>query len=61
MGVALVVGTGAAVVAVDRFGRRILLLISDVLMCVFILLLGVYFYIMENAGTTCPDTDAVSS
>ncbi|KAF0301002.1 Facilitated trehalose transporter Tret1 [Amphibalanus amphitrite] len=44
------VSTFAAVVLVDRLGRKVLLLLSDGVMAVCLLALGVYFY-MESAGT----------
>eukprot|EP00095_Tigriopus_kingsejongensis_P000011 snap_masked-scaffold342_size201858-processed-gene-1.5 protein:Tk00011 transcript:snap_masked-scaffold342_size201858-processed-gene-1.5-mRNA-1 annotation:"nad-dependent protein deacetylase sirtuin-2" len=48
------VATGIAVLIVERFGRKILLIISDALMCVSILALGVFFYLDENKTVECP-------
>ena len=42
--------TGIAVVLVDKLGRRILLVASDVLMSISILGLGANFYLDENKG-----------
>jgi len=44
-----VVGTGLAIVIVDRFGRKILLFLSAFLMCVAHCALGVYFYLKDHA------------
>ena len=43
-----VLGTGIAVLVVERFGRRPLLLISDLVMSLSILALGVYFYMQDH-------------
>ena len=50
VGLVQMVSTFAAVVLVDRLGRKVLLLLSDAVMAVCLLALGVYFY-MESAGT----------
>ena len=49
------VGTGLAVAIVESFGRRLLLLVSDAIMCISILLLGVFFYLKENSTITCAE------
>jgi len=49
VGLAQVLGTGIAVVIVERFGRKILLVVSDLLMCFSIFALGVFFYIDDHA------------
>lgn len=41
-------GTGAAVFIVDRFGRKILLILSNVFMALPLAALGTYFYLDEN-------------
>jgi len=43
-----VFATGAAVLLVERMGRKVLLMISGGVMAVSIAALGVYFYMMEN-------------
>ena len=48
VGVMQVVATFVASLVVDRLGRRILLLISDSVMALCTLLLGVYFYMQER-------------
>jgi SP family facilitated glucose transporter-like MFS transporter 8 len=48
VGVMQVVATFVATVIVDRAGRRILLLISDAVMAICTLVLGIYFYIQES-------------
>lgn len=53
MAIAQVVGTGIAVAIVEKFGRKILLFVSDLFMCISILLLGVFFYLKENSTVTC--------
>ena len=40
---------------VDRFGRKILLIISDAIMAVSILALGIYFYLDANREVICAD------
>ena len=44
-----VIATGIAALIVDRFGRKILLIISDAAMCVSILGLGIFFYFDEHS------------
>ena len=43
----------AAVFLVDRFGRKILLFASELLMSVSIFTLGFFFYMKENMAVTC--------
>ena len=47
-----VIATGVAVMVVDRFGRRILLIQSASFMCISLVGLGVFFYMKENQCTT---------
>ena len=49
-----VVGTGAAILLVDKYGRRILLILSTTLMCFSIFSLGIYFFMDENKKVVCP-------
>ncbi len=46
-------GTLLAVLIVDKFGRRILLILSDVFMCITLTTLGFYFYMDENKSIVC--------
>jgi len=48
VGLAQVVATGVAVVIVDKFGRRILLILSALFMCISICGLGFYFFMLER-------------
>lgn len=48
VGVMQVVATFVASLVVDRLGRRILLLISDSMMALCTLMLGIYFFMKEN-------------
>lgn len=48
VGVMQVIATFVATVIVDRAGRRILLLISDCVMAICTLALGVFFYMKDN-------------
>lgn len=48
VGVMQVIATFVATVIVDRAGRRILLLISDSVMAICTLALGIYFYLQEQ-------------
>lgn len=50
---AQVIGTAIAVIVVDRFGRKILLLISDFFMAIALVALGTYFYYKENELRPC--------
>ena len=43
-----VISTGIAILIVDKFGRKILLVFSDAAMSVSIIALGIYFYLDEN-------------
>ena len=58
--IAQVAGTGLAVAIVEKFGRKLLLIVSDVIMCISILLLGVFFYLKENSTVTCGEDYDVS-
>ena len=49
-----VLGTGAAILLVDKYGRRILLILSTTLMCFSIFSLGIYFFMDENKKVVCP-------
>ena len=40
-----VLSTGLSMIMVDKFGRKILLIISDAIMAVAIFALGTYFYL----------------
>ena len=51
-----VLATGLSMFIVDRFGRKILLIISDAIMAVSILALGIYFYLDANIEVICDDT-----
>ena len=48
-----VIGTGVAISVVDKFGRRILLILSSLLMCFSIFALGIYFFMDENKRVIC--------
>ena len=48
-----VLGTGAAILLVDKYGRRILLILSTTLMCFSIFSLGIYFFMDENKKVVC--------
>ena len=48
-----VIGTGVAILVVDRCGRRILLILSMMLMCFSIFALGIYFFMDENKRVVC--------
>jgi SP family facilitated glucose transporter-like MFS transporter 8 len=48
VGVIQAIATFISTLVVDRLGRRILLLISDFVMAICTLLLGVYFYLMNE-------------
>jgi len=49
IGVIQVVGTGTAILIVDRFGRKILLAISACIMCLATAALGIFFVLKETA------------
>lgn len=52
---AQVIGTGIAVLIVDKLGRKILLIVSDAVMGLSILALGVFFYLKEHTDVICDD------
>nr|XP_003704545.1 PREDICTED: facilitated trehalose transporter Tret1-like [Megachile rotundata] len=56
VGVMQVVTVVASALVVDRVGKRILLLLSAVFMCLSTAALGVYFYLVENGK----DVDAIN-
>ena len=60
MALAQVIGTGLAIIVVDKYGRRILLILSDSIMCISILVLGVFFYLKEHSTVTCTLDEIVS-
>ena len=43
-----VLGTGFALIVVDKFGRKILLILSEIVMCLSMTSLGTFFYLDEN-------------
>lgn len=43
-----VLGTGLAILVIDRIGRKVLLLASGASMCITIFALGTYFYLDEQ-------------
>ena len=45
--------TFVAVLVVDKFGRRLLLIVSDLFMALALFALGVYFYMDENIDPNC--------
>ena len=49
VGVVQVVATLVATVLVDRAGRKILLTLSDIIMCISLVMLGVFFYLKDEA------------
>lgn len=51
VGVMQVIATFVASMVVDRLGRRILLLISDSIMALCTILLGIYFYLSRNSDS----------
>jgi facilitated trehalose transporter len=48
IGIIQVVATLTSVFIVDRLGRRILLLFSDIVMCISLVCLGIYFKLKEE-------------
>lgn len=48
VGVMQVVTTFIASLVVDKLGRRLLLLLSDAVMAICTILLGIYFYLQSN-------------
>lgn len=52
VGVMQVIATFVASLVVDKLGRRMLLLISDSVMALCTLLLGVYFFMKERDATS---------
>ena len=45
-----------AVLIVERFGRKILLFISDFIMCISIVALGIFFFLDDNKDIICDET-----
>lgn len=61
VGIAQVVATLAASFLMDRAGRKMLLLISDVTMCIFLVCLGVFFYFKESGDEGNADNASIAS
>ncbi len=53
--VASLAGNVAAILVVDRLGRKVLLLASSVLMGLSLFLLGTFFYMLDNEEIRCPE------
>ena len=47
---ALLVGVLISMYAIERFGRKPLMLLSEIFVCVCNLTLGIYFYLKENVS-----------
>ncbi|CAG7718425.1 unnamed protein product [Allacma fusca] len=52
VGIVQVVATVLSSILMDRAGRKLLLLVSDAAMCLFLVLLGVFFYFKDNDTET---------
>ena len=53
------VGTLVAVFIVDKFGRKILLIISDIFMAIPLIALGMFFYLDEHKIQCAKNTTAI--
>lgn len=60
VGVIQVVATFASSLAVDRLGRRVLLLFSALVMCLCLTALGVFFFLKETHGDEASIVQAIS-
>ncbi|KAJ8713249.1 hypothetical protein PYW07_013619 [Mythimna separata] len=60
IGVIQVIATFISSLVVDKLGRRILLLLSALVMCVCSTALGVYFFLSETHGSTADIVQAIS-
>ncbi len=49
MSLAKAVGSGTSMLLVDKYGRKVLLFVSEVLVCATLFPLGTYFYMQENS------------
>ncbi|XP_066253091.1 facilitated trehalose transporter Tret1-like [Euwallacea similis] len=52
MGIAQVIATLCSAALIDRAGRRILLILSDSIMCLSLAVLGTYFYLSDHMDLT---------
>jgi len=57
VGVIQVTGTSISVLVVDKFGRRRLLILSEMFISIAFCMLGIFFYIQES-HSPCPSPDA---
>ena len=60
VGVVQVVGTFATTLIIDKFGRKVLLLISDFLICVSMIGVGIFFALRESCEL-CDETTAANT
>ena len=54
-------GATLAILVVEKFGRRLLLIASEFCVTLSITALGAYFYAKENASVTCAASDVRST
>ena len=57
LGAVQVAGTFLTTVVIEKAGRKVLLIISDGLVCVSMIGVGVFFYLKENCSDCTPTDD----
>ena len=52
-----VLGTFVTTLIIEKFGRKILLIISDLFICISMLGVAVFFLLYEQCGAACQESD----
>ena len=60
IGVVMVAGTLVTIFTIDKFGRKILLVISSIFICISTLGVGLHFHLGETCGDACGLADQLS-
>ena len=58
IGAVQVLGTFVTTLIIEKFGRKILLIISDLFICISMIGVAVFFLLYEQCGEECSDSDS---
>ena len=56
IGAVQVLGTFVTTMIIEKFGRKVLLIISDLFICISMIGVGVFFLLYEQCGDECSDS-----
>jgi len=58
IGAVQVLGTFVTTLIIEKFGRKVLLIISDLFICISMVGVGVFFLLYEQCGEECTESDS---